>query len=215
MLNKTRWNQLLVRLTGNPAPEDSFQRLVAAYAEPQRFYHDSSHIEHCLAEFDMVANLCASPDKVECAIWLHDVIYDPHTSDNEAQSARFAQEMLAQANCAAAISITIQQLILATQHISPPTTPDAQLLVDIDLSILGQPPVVFQTYEENIRAEYAWVAEAAYRIGRAKILQSFLDKPSIYSTDRFNKMYGDQARENLTKALAALTLSPEAAHRLG
>jgi len=204
MLNEKRWIELLDRLTGNPPPDGSFKQLVDAYSEPHRCYHNITHIEHSLAEFDAVMNLCKSPDEVEFAIWLHDVVYDPHASDNEEMSALHAREILSEANCPVTKTSNIQELILATRHIHPPATMDAQLLVDIDLSIFGQMPVIFNKYEENIRAEYSWMSEQAYKLGRSRILRGFLDKPSIYSTDRIEKMYGDQARENITRVLAAL-----------
>jgi predicted metal-dependent HD superfamily phosphohydrolase len=203
-MTNIRWNNLLLRLTGNLLPHDSFGRLVTAYSEPHRHYHTTSHIEFCLAEFDAVAGLCDSPDEVEFGIWLHDVVYDPRASDNEEQSARIAGEILGRMDCPPKLITSIRELILATRHIHPPPTPDASLLVDIDLSILGQPPDVFGTYEMAIRAEYSWVSEEPYRIGRSRVLRGFLDKSAIYCTDGFEKKYGHQARKNIMKALAAL-----------
>jgi predicted metal-dependent HD superfamily phosphohydrolase len=211
MLNEKRWNNLINHLTGNPPPSDSFRQLVEAYSEPHRCYHNITHIEHCLEEFDAVMSLCKLPDEVEFAIWLHDVVYDPHASDNEEMSALSAREILSESSCPETKTDNIRELILATRHIHPPATMDAQLIVDIDLSILGQIPIIFNKYEENIRAEYSWVSEEAYRFGRSRILRGFLDKPSIYSTDRFEKMFGNQARENITRVLTALALSPEGA----
>ena len=97
-------------------------------------------------------------------------------------------------------------MILITKHVQPPTSPDAQLILDIDLSILGQLPELFETYEKRIRLEYSWVSAEDYKIGRAKVLNSFLDRPLIYNTDRFVKLYEHQAIENIIKALSALTL---------
>lgn len=207
MLNEKRWNRLLERLTGRNDSADSFQQLVAAYSEPHRYYHNISHIEHCLAEFDDLGDSCISPDEVEFAIWLHDVVYDPHASDNEERSAVRAEEILSDFSCPEAKSIEIQKLILATRHLDPPTISDAQFLVDIDLSILGQPVSIFQKYEDCIRAEYSWIPEDQYRLGRSTVLQNFLDQTSIYSTEWFQKRYEMQARENITKTLIALAQS--------
>lgn len=204
MLDTIRWNNLLLRLTGSPPPHDSFGRLAAAYSEPHRHYHTASHIEHCLAEFDAVAGLCESPDEVEFGIWLHDVVYDPRASDNEEQSARIAGEILGHMDCPPKLITGIRELILATRHIHPPLTPDAGLLVDIDLSILGQPPDVFGIYERAIWSEYSWVSEESYKAGRSGALRSFLGKSAIYCTDGFEKKYGRQARENIMNALAVL-----------
>ena len=37
------------------------------------------------------------------------------------------------------------------------------MLIDIDLSILGAPPARFAEYEQQIRAEYAWVPGILFR----------------------------------------------------
>jgi predicted metal-dependent HD superfamily phosphohydrolase len=152
MLDEKRWINLIDRLTGNLPPDGSFKQLVDAYSEPHRCYHNISHIEHCLEEFDAAISLCESPDEVEFAIWLHDVVYDPHASDNGEMSALSAREILSESNCPETKTNNIQELILATRHIHPPATMDGQLIVDIDLSILGQIPVIFNKYEESIRA---------------------------------------------------------------
>jgi len=207
MLDEKRWNALLERLTGKNNSADSFRQVVAAYSETHRYYHNISHIEHCLTEFDYLRDSCTSPDDVEFAIWLHDVVYDPHASDNEERSAVRATEILTHLRCPEAKSIEIQKLILATKHLAIPTIPNAQLLVDIDLSILGQPPSIFQKYEDNIRAEYSWVPDDKFRSGRSAVLHHFLDQASIYATERFQERYEMQAQENITKALIALAQS--------
>lgn len=98
----------------------------------------------------------------------------------------------------------VREMILATRHEHAPSSNDARLMVDIDLSVLGQPSPVFDTYEKNIRAEYYRVPEEEYRSGRARVLRGFLERQTIYSTERFKERYGVQARVNLENALRAL-----------
>jgi predicted metal-dependent HD superfamily phosphohydrolase len=155
-------------------------------------------------EFDRIREFFEAPDEAEFAIWLHDVVYDPHASDNEEMSATIAGKILSELGCPETKAKKIRELILITKHIQPPATTDEQLILDIDLSILGQPANIFDEYERHIRAEYSWVPEEAYRIGRSKVLQSFLGRTSIYNTERFVKLYENQARANILKALAAL-----------
>jgi predicted metal-dependent HD superfamily phosphohydrolase len=101
-------------------------------------------------------------------------------------------------------------LILATQHHTPPTRLDAALLVDIDLSILGRSSAEFDRYNAAIQQEYQWVPEAPYREARAKVLQSFLDRPAIYLTPHFHDRYEAQAHQNLTQAIRNLRqIKPE------
>ena len=43
-----------------------------------------------------------------------------------------------------------------------PATHDAQLLVDIDLAILGASKSRYDQYEKQVRFEYQWVDEVLY-----------------------------------------------------
>jgi predicted metal-dependent HD superfamily phosphohydrolase len=48
----------------------------------------------------------------------------------------------------------VRAAILATRHRDTEPTDDAALVVDIDLSILGQPALVYREFEHNVRREY-------------------------------------------------------------
>jgi predicted metal-dependent HD superfamily phosphohydrolase len=206
MLNGRRWIELVTRISGRPPQPATFAWLVEAYSQPDRRYHNVGHIEHCLAEFDGAAGLAESPDEVEFAIWLHDVVYDSKAADNEEKSALLASEILVGGGGTEAKCDRVRDLIFATRHNEPPLTQDARLLVDIDLSILGQPPDVYDIYERNIREEYSWVPVAAYLAGRSDILRNFLNRPRLYFTERFEAMYGLQAKDNLRRAISALEM---------
>jgi predicted metal-dependent HD superfamily phosphohydrolase len=207
MLNESRWNSLMTRLCEGPPRTESFQRLAAAYSEPYRHYHNLDHIEQCLAEFDAVAALAGCPDELEFAVWLHDVVYDPKASDNEEKSALWATAVLSGLTPPPArdlLACRIRDLIIATAHTQTPTNHDAQLIADIDLAILGQSREVYDEYERRIRAEYAWAPAEAYALGRSRVLRRFLGRQRIYFTERFEVLYGAQARENMRRAVAAL-----------
>jgi predicted metal-dependent HD superfamily phosphohydrolase len=204
VLDERRWDELLIRLCGKDCSGKSFQRIVDAYSEPHRRYHTGDHIEACLSEFDRIRDVCESPDQVECALWLHDVVYDPRASDNEEKSALWGMEILSWSGCPKRAANHVRELILVTKHVQTPVSMDARLMVDIDLSILGQTSVVFDAYEKNIRSEYSWVPEESYRKRRSKVLHSFFQRPSIFFTKRFEEFYGVQARKNLENSLRAL-----------
>ena len=182
-----------------------FDDLYARYTAADRRYHDIHHIEHCLQLFDFVRALATQPDPIEQAIWFHDAIYDSHRSDNEAASASLADSALMQLGVPQATRQSVCDLILATQHNAPPADPDAALLVDIDLSILGQPASIFDASEAGVRFEYAWVTDSAFCTGRSKVLQSFLDRPRIYATDYFCAALESAARQDLNRSLASLS----------
>ena len=90
-------------------------------------------------------------------------------------------------------------LVLATRHTASPGSPDEQLLVDIDLSILGASESRFAEYERQIREEYSFVPEVVFRTKRRAILQSFITRPQIYRTQHFAGVLEQQARVNLTR----------------
>ncbi len=183
--------------------QKTFEQLSPIYTSPDRAYHNLAHIQACLAEFEAVRSLASNPTAMQTAIWFHDVIYDTHAHDNEERSADFAREQLQLAGADEALINTVVELILATKH-NQPVSGDAALLVDIDLAILGKPADEFDRYDAAIRQEYAWVSEEAYRAGRSKVLQSFLDRETIYQTEFFRNRYEVQARLNLQQALLRL-----------
>ncbi|MHC4740488.1 MAG: HD domain-containing protein [Planctomycetota bacterium] len=199
-----RFTELWRRLGATTDPETVFAALAGAYSQPRRFYHNLRHIESCLEEFDNVTQLAEVPDAVELAIWCHDAVYDPRASQNELQSADFASNLCSQADLPPDLIEKVHSLIIATAHDSVPAKTDERILVDVDLSILGKPTDQFDKYEQDIRAEYSFVPEELFRTERARILQDFLDRRTIYTTDYFVKKYESRARRNIERSLARL-----------
>ena len=171
------------------------------------------HIERCLAECDQVRHLAADPDAVEVALWFHDAVYDPAARDNEARSARLADEALTDAGIDAGVRAAVTHLILATRHDGQPLVGDAALVADIDLAILGADADAFERYEAAVRREYAALPDAAFYAGRAAILRRFVERPSIYATDPFRTRYEARARTNLTRSLARSAPAPATPRR--
>jgi predicted metal-dependent HD superfamily phosphohydrolase len=98
-------------------------------------------------------------------------------------------------------------LVLATAHRGPTLAPDEQLICDIDLSILGREPAMFEEFERRIRREYGWVPEPLYRRERSAISSMFLRRSSIYQTEQFRDRYELSARANLEQLLARFARS--------
>ena len=88
-------------------------------------------------------------------------------------------------------------------HESEPGT-DLALMIDIDLAILGNSWVRFSEYEQAIRGEYAWVPADVFCSKRATILEKFLVRDRIYSTEWFQRKHEQPARENLMKSIQNL-----------
>jgi predicted metal-dependent HD superfamily phosphohydrolase len=203
-VSATRFQSDIAALGGTIPGVVEFGDLAAAYSEPHRHYHTLAHIDACLAALDAYRTLAVRPAEIAVALWFHDVVYDTHRDDNEAMSAAWAARCLRKHRVAAGAVARIERMILATRHTTSEVTGDTALLVDIDLGILGQPARVFDRYDAGIRREYAWVAEDAYRTGRRRVLESFLGRARIYTTDTLHEALDHTARGNLERALGRL-----------
>ena len=144
------------------------------------------------------------PEAAELALWFHDAVYWPWLACNEERSADWAARFMGSMKLDAARSDQVRQHILDTRHQARLQTGDAQWIVDIDLAILGQPDAVYRQFERNVRSEYRWVRWPQYVKGRTAVLQSFLDRPRIYSTAWFFERYELAARNNLSNAVNSL-----------
>lgn len=192
---ESRWLTLCAQVGLDGSAE--WRELLVAYADPARHYHNWHHIADCLLRFDEYARLSIDPIAVEFAIWFHDVVYDTHTSENEERSAIIAAKFLSDTSHGARVA----DLIRATRHHDLPGTPDEALLCDIDLSILGRPPVIYDAYARAIRQEYAWVPLVDFVKGRTRVLESFLSRPSVFVLEEMEEIYGKHARLNLLREI--------------
>jgi predicted metal-dependent HD superfamily phosphohydrolase len=187
-----------VGATGDGAA--AYDEQLARYSEPWRKYHTLQHLRECIVTFESAAHLATRPAEVEAALWFHDAIYELRRSDNEEQSARLAEGVLSDAGAPREVGARVATLVLATKHTGAPESADEQLLIDIDLSILGATESRFADYERQIREEYSFVPEVVFREKRRAILQSFIARPRIYSTQHFSGLLEQQARVNLARA---------------
>jgi len=179
-------------------------QVLARYREPQRHYHTLQHLDECFARWPELRSHAAHPAETELALWYHDAIYDTHRTDNEVLSAGLARDTALGLGVAADCAQRIADLILFTRHAVEPDGPDAEALVDVDLSILGAAPARFDEYEVHVRKEYSWVPEDIFRKRRGEVLEQFLARRHIYSTSLFRARYEPNARANLARSLKSL-----------
>ena len=177
----------------------AYEELLARYSEPWRKYHTLQHLRECIVIFESAVHLAARPAEVEAGLWFHDAVYELRRSDNEERSARLAEGVLSNADTPREVCARVATLVLATKHAASPESPDEQLLVDIDLSILGATESRFAEYARQIREEYSFVPEVVFREKRQAILRSFTARPRIYSTQHFAGLLEQQARVNLAR----------------
>lgn len=188
------------RNLGVEAPAGLRERLLAAWCEPQRAYHSLQHLSECIAHFEGSMLLAKAPGEVEIALWFHDAVYALKGKDNERRSADWARDALSAAGANPAAVSRVEALIMATCHDVVPHDADAQLLVGIDLAILGADPTRFAEYDRQVAIEYSWVPGFVYRFKRRQVLRGFLDRPAIYQTAHFRDRLEAQARLNLAAA---------------
>jgi len=202
-MNKDRWEALMSALKFDSS-FGSYDTLYAAYSESHRFYHTVKHIDAMLGHFDAVKELADRPAELELAIWFHDAIYKPFSNSNELDSAVWAKEFSLSNGYGQEGAERVYNLIMATLHDGQAQGKDQMLIVDIDLTILGVSPEIYDEFERNVRKEYKMVPSFIYRKKRKELLKSFLNNTSIYNMPYFKDKYEIVARDNINRAIDML-----------
>jgi predicted metal-dependent HD superfamily phosphohydrolase len=198
-----RWQELTATsAVSSTSIRAAFERLIAAYQTPGRYYHTVDHIGAVLRTIDELANLADDATAGRFAVWFHDAVYDSRANDNEERSADLAREILTEMSLASECE-RVARLIMATKTHAA-VGPDSAVLLDADLAILGSDERDYAVYARQIRQEYAWVPDADYRAGRSRVLTQFLDRQRIYATDRMHVRLEHSARSNMHQELADL-----------
>lgn len=190
---------------GEGPVNEVFVDLTARYDEDGRYYHNFNHIDRVLTVADQLSHYALDFTAVQLALWFHDVVYDPRAVDNEEESAAYAAVALQRLQLPPDIIDKVLRLILATKtHVAADGDADVQVVLDADLAALGAewPQYVQDGY--NIRQEYAYVPEPAYRQGRRRILAGFLQRERIYQTELLFVALEARARENIAREMATL-----------
>ena len=176
---KSNWEDLCLRLRVKGALP-LYDDLKSQYEEPSRFYHTFKHIKYMLSNIpeDFRSEL------FELAVWYHDIIYDPHRSDNEQKSIQYFSDHWSD-YLTHEEAKTVSRLIEVTTHGKVKTKSSVErLMVDLDLLILSESADIYEEYATNIRKEYKHYPDEEYQIGRRKVLGLFLDSP-IYQSEFF------------------------------
>jgi predicted metal-dependent HD superfamily phosphohydrolase len=184
--------------------DELHRRLIACWSEKHRHYHTLQHLRECFEHVVASQGQMKHPAEVAMALWFHDAFYDPTRDDNEQRSADWAREEAIRAGVSPATAQRVHDMIMATVDHGPQSDGDAQLLVDIDLSIFGAEDLRFDESNEQVRREYAHVLEPHWKVGRKRMLGGFLERPRLYGTDRFHAMFEERAKRNIARALGQL-----------
>ncbi|MHC1999350.1 HD domain-containing protein [Methylobacterium sp. CM6241] len=204
---RQRFDGVWTRAVGGSGAEAAWRALDAGYGEAARHYHGWPHVRALLAGHDAVRGLPdvsgLDGDAIDLAIYFHDAVYDPARSDNEVRSADLLVTCSGSDLGRDCIRSAVA-MIRATAAHGPSEDPETRLMLDLDLAVLGAPRAIYEAYAAAIRREYAMVPDAAWRIGRAGVLDRFLDRPRLYQTGHFHDRLESAARANLADEAAAL-----------
>ena len=203
-LIKQNWIHSIADLAGMEPQRGTIEGILDLYDEPDRHYHNIDHIGTMLVVFKSSRPKCTMPSEVTLAIIFHDAIYNPQARDNEEKSAELAVETLATFGVPKVSLDLIEESILSTKHHTPTAHPASTLIIDTDLSILGSIDEEYDKYSRAIRAEYSFVSNEDYRVGRTNVLKSFVNRDSIYLLPWFRERFEKQAQKNIELEIAML-----------
>ena len=179
-------------------------RLLAAYGEPRRGYHDLRHLAEVLQHVDeLLEPGDPSREAVVLAAWFHDAVYDGR-GDDEERSARLAEEALQDPAQAADVARLVR---LTTTHRPDAADRAGQVLCDADLAILASRADRYADYVAGVRAEHASVDDAAFAAGRAAVLEDLLAKPTLFHTAAARQRWEAAARANAEREVSSLRSS--------
>lgn len=206
----------------DPAPYAD--RLLTAWAEPQRRYHTTAHLADVLARIDVLTEHDERNERkernerdaptphpedlaaVELAAWFHDAVYRPDRSENEERSAALAERALPELGIDDARTAEVARLVrLTVTHDPAPGDTNGELLCDADLGVLAGTADEYAAYAAAVRAEYGFVPDEAFRAGRAAVLRRLLELPRLFRTPYGSAHWEAPARANLATELAELT----------
>src|SRR3954466_6721951 len=147
-----RWRDA-ARGAGAEAPDDDLDAaggyLLGRWSEPQRQYHDVTHLSAVLDVVDRYAGLVPHPDRVRLAAWMHDAVYDPRAlgDANERDSAEFAAGLLSTLGVPGTVADEVARLVgLTAGHATGENDPDGELLCDADLAVLAGDEPAYEAY---------------------------------------------------------------------
>ena len=184
--------------------------VVARHREPHRRYHGVRHVTWVVRHVRELAAEVPTDDldAIVVAAFFHDAVYDPRATDNEGQSARLAERVLADLGWDEGRRTRVSDLVRATAAHAGTDDPDTAVLLDADLAVLGSEPAAYQAYVTGVRTEYAHVDNDAWRTGRSQVLRHLLARDSLYATAPARQRWASRAAANMTAELASLSQHP-------
>lgn len=184
-----------------------WKEIAKNYADKNRYYHNLSHIHSMLHRAKENRKQIIDFDSLLFAIWFHDIIYKSSKNNNEEKSAEFASSALINFSKEKIHFNTVVPLIISTKshQILLKENHDNAFLLDFDLAILGQDWEIYEAYIQNIRKEYKLYPDFLYNPSRKKVLENFLNRKMLFFTEKYQDLFEEKARINLTKEIELLS----------
>lgn len=192
-----------------PLPDhpELHEELLAAYGDPARGYHDSTHLAEVLARVEELLAMLPvpAPDAVRLAAWFHDAVYTGEPGADEEASAGLADRSLAGVVDPDLVAETVRLVRLTATH--DPASDDlaGQVLVDADLAILAARPERYLEYRSGVRHDFAHVDRDDFVRGRTRVLEDLLARPRLFHTPPA-QAWEAAARANVADELRALAI---------
>ena len=182
--------------------------LLERWNEPQRRYHNETHLRAVLRAVDALEADGEAFDgtAVRLAAWLHTAVFDPTESENNDKSAVFTERVLDPA-------APVEEVSRLVRLMGGPRVEGGDLngavLSDADLAVLGSDPDTYDTYSQDVRHEFAHVPGERFVAGRIAALEGLLERGSVFRTRAGRDLWEKQAHANLNRELGLLRAGAE------
>ena len=181
-----------------PDRDDLCEALQAAYADPDRVYHDATHLAEVFERLvDLAPTVPFDRDAVSLAAWFHDAVYRGQPGDEELAAEWAAEALLGHPDR----DEVVRLVRMTGTHDPDEDDLNACALSDADLAILAAPRDRYEEYVASVRQEYAHVDDADFAEGRAALLRDLLDKPTLFHCPQARQSWENTARENVKREL--------------
>ena len=188
---RVAWQELM---PGEPALG---RDLLRRWQEPHRHYHDVQHLAQLLAALKVLSGGSTSRP-VALAAWFHDAVHDGVAGKDERASAALARTSLDAAGLPSGEVDEVVRLVLLTiDHAPPPGDEAGILLVDGDLSVLGQQAGRYHYYSRGVRLEYPRADDLMFASGRLLAIDELLSRERLFGSSAGREFWEVQARGNL------------------
>lgn len=196
--------ELALKYTNNTSSEQLWHEIEKQYSDPDRHYHNLSHLDHMMGELISTRSGIEDWDTVLFSMFYHDIVYNPLAQDNEEKSAELSIGRLGETSFPEEKIYKCSSIILATKAHDWTEDNDSRIFIDADLSILGKDWNSYLHYCKQIREEYTIYPDPIYQMGRKNVLNHFLEMQRIFKTEHFFVHYEKQARQNIEKEIVIL-----------